>query len=100
MSVHDKLRQIFRTPDESIRPILLGVAALIVFIVFSSWSGVPSGERPLPFWMGVAVLAITLLTFAWVAWYLLLKPLPIGRITEQPIQSSYRQVLALLLGVG
>jgi hypothetical protein len=100
MSVQDRLRQIFRTPDESIRPILLGVAALIVFIVFSSWSGVPGGERALPFWMGVAVLSIILLAFAWAAWYLLLKPLLIGRPPEQPIQSSYRQALALLLGVG
>jgi hypothetical protein len=101
MSVQDKFRNIFRTPDESIRPILLGVAALLVFGVFSSWSGVPSGERALPFWIGVVVLAVMLLIFAWAAWYLLLKPLPARqRISAQPIHPSYLQAIALLLGVG
>jgi hypothetical protein len=35
------------------------------------------------------------------AWHLLFRPLPTGQtVREQPIQASYRQALALLLGVG
>ncbi|MCI0575808.1 MAG: hypothetical protein L0332_06395 [Chloroflexi bacterium] len=80
---------------------LLGAAALVLFIVFSTWSGVPTGERALLFWIGVAVLVIMLAAFGLVVWHLLLRPLPAGQaVREQPIKASYRQALALLLGVG
>src|SRR5262249_9802909 len=80
---------------------LLGAAALGVFIVFSTWSGVPTGERALPFWIGVVVLIIMLAAFSVVVWHLLLRPLPAGQnVQEQPIQASYRLALALLMGVG
>src|SRR5215475_15005003 len=55
---------------------LLGAAALGVFMVFSTWSGVPTGERALPFWIGVAVLIIMLTVFSLVVWHLLVRPLP------------------------
>src|SRR5215510_3316237 len=83
------------------RLVLLGAAALGLFIVFSTWSGVPSGDRALPFWIGVAVLITMLAAFSVVAWNLLVRPLPAGQIIEeQPIKASYRLALALLLGVG
>ena len=83
------------------RAVLLGLAALIFFIVFGFWSGVPTGARALPFWIGVAVLLIVLAAFGWATWHLLFRPLPAGQIIrEQPIKASYRQALALLLGVA
>ncbi len=86
---------------ERLRIGLLGAAGLGLFIVFSTWSGVPTGERALPFWIGVAVLAIMVTAFGWVAWHLLFKPLPAGpTIREQPIRASHLQAIALLLVVG
>ena len=49
------------------------VAALVLFIVFSTWSGVPTGERALIFWIGVGVLVIMLVAFGLVIWHLLLR---------------------------
>src|SRR5262249_16296444 len=66
---------------------MLGVAALGVFMVFSTWSGVPSGERAQPFWIGVAVLIVMLTVFSLVVWHLLVRPLPAGKTVEkQPIK--------------
>ena len=84
-----------------IKPVVLGVAALAFFVVFSFWSGVPDGERALAFWIGVEVLIVMLMAFSWAAWHLLFRPLPAGQpIQQQPIKASYRQALALLLSVG
>src|SRR5262245_53498563 len=80
---------------------LLGMAAVGLFIVFSTWSGVPSGERALPFWIGVAVLVIMLAAFSLAVWHLLVRPLPAGQsVREQPIKATYLHAIALLLGVG
>jgi hypothetical protein len=84
-----------------IKAVAAGLAALILFIAFGFWSGVPSGERALSFWIGVEVLLLILTAFSWAAWHLLLRPLPLGQIVQpQPITASYRQALALLLSVG
>ncbi len=102
MSEQHMTRNILTSPGwERLRIGLLGAAALGVFIVFSTWSGVPTGERAVPFWIGVAVLAIMVMAFGWAAWHLLLKTLPDRQTTrEQPIKTSYRQAIALLLVVG
>jgi drug/metabolite transporter (DMT)-like permease len=87
--------------QERLRVGLFGTAALFLFIVFSTWSGVPTGERALIFWIGVAVLVITLGVFGMITWHFLFRPLPAGQtIEQQPIKANYRQALALLLGVG
>lgn len=80
---------------------LLGSAALAFFIAFGFWNGVPTGERALPFWIGVAVLLTVLMAFAGAIWHLLFRPLPAGQtVRQRPIQASYRQALALLLAVA
>jgi hypothetical protein len=84
-----------------IKPLVLGVAALAFLIVFSFWSGVPAGERALSFWIGVELLIVLLMTFSWIAWQLLFRPLSAGQtIQAQPVRANYRQALSLLLSVG
>jgi hypothetical protein len=102
MSEQHMTRNTFTIPRwERLRMGLLGAAALGLFMVFSVWSGVPTGERALPFWIGVAVLIMMLVAFSWAVWHLLLKPLPAGQtIREQPIKASTLQAIALLLVVG
>lgn len=91
-----------KTPTwERLKAMLLVVAALAFFIVFGFWSGVPTSERALPFWIGTAVLLIVLTVFGWATWHLLFRPLPAGQVVRgQPVSASYRQAMALLLGVG
>jgi hypothetical protein len=84
-----------------IKAAVVGVATLIVFIVFGFWSGVPRGERALAFWIGVELLLVILIAFSWAAWHLLFRLLPAGQtVRAPPVKASYGQALALLLGVG
>ncbi len=101
MSEHLMPNTITAPTWERIKVALLALAALGLFIVFSIWGGVPTGERALPFWIAVAVLLVVLAGFGWATWHLLFRPLPAGQIVRpQPIKASYRQALALLLGAG
>src|SRR5262245_62142966 len=102
MSQHPMTRNTIIVPGwDRLRLGLLGAVVLGVFVVFSTWSGVPTGDRALAFWIGVTVLIIMLTAFSVVVWHLLVRPLPAGQtVREQPIKASYRLALALLLGVG
>jgi hypothetical protein len=84
-----------------LKPGLLAAAPMIFFIIFSFWSGVPTGERALPFWIGVAVLLVVVAAIAGLIWHLVFRPLPAGQtVREQPIETRYVLALSLLLGVG
>jgi hypothetical protein len=88
--------------SDRLKPILLVGLGLVIAIVFTIWSGVlPSGDRALPFWIGTAVLLVFLSIWGSVTWHLLFRPLPAGHsVRAQPMNASYRQAIALLLGVG
>lgn len=102
MSQQHMTQNVIRTPAWKRAKIgLLGAVVLAFFIVFGFWSGVPAGERALPFWIGVAVLFVMLSAFSLTAWHLMVRPLPAGQtVLVQPIRVTFRQALALLLSVG
>lgn len=91
-----------RTPaGERARGFLAVGAALAFMVLFTFWSGVPTGDQALPFWIGTGVLVVVLAIFGWATWHLLLRPLPAGHAhPDQPIKASYLQAMALLLGTG
>jgi hypothetical protein len=86
---------------DRIQAILLIAAALLFFVMFSFWSGVPTGEQALPFWIGTGIMVTVLIVFGVTTWHLLFRALPAGQSAEvQPIRASTRQAMALLLGTG
>jgi hypothetical protein len=95
-------RNMLRLPIwKRLRPWFFGGAAVIAFIAFTFWSGVPTGERALLFWIGVGVLLVMLVAFGWATSHLLFRPLPAPQVVqEQSIKTSYRQAIAFLLGLG
>jgi hypothetical protein len=91
-----------RTPtSERIKNIVISIVIIATIAAFAFWSGVPSGDRALPFWIGVIVLFAMLGGFGLATWHLLFRPIPAGKVVaEQPIKAAHRQALALLLGMG
>jgi hypothetical protein len=102
MSEQSVMGNIIKTPaGQRTKGLLVAGAVLAFFILFGFWSGVPTGERALPFWIGIIVLLIILVAFSGAAWHLLFRPLPKGQgVRDLPIKATYRQLMALLLGVG
>jgi hypothetical protein len=89
------------SPLERLRVGLMIAAAAVFFVAFSFWSGVPGGEKALPFWIGVAVLVGVLAAFGFATWHLLFRPLPAGQVARvQTFSANLRQSLALLLGIS
>ncbi len=92
--------QTLKNPQwERLRTALLIVATGIFFIAFSIWSGVPRGDKALPFWIGIAVLVAVLAGFGFVTWHLLYRPLD-KPLRVQTLPVTTRQSLALLLGIS
>ena len=82
-------------PRARINGVALSVALLGFFALFAFWSGVPDGERALAFWIGVALVVLMLMTFSWIAWYLLFRPLTVEQTIRVQlfIDARYRQAL-------
>jgi hypothetical protein len=86
---------------ERLQAVVLIAATLLFFVMFSFWSGVPSGENALPFWIGTGVMVVVLSLFGVATWHLLFRPLTDGQTAEaQPISASARRAMAMLLGTG
>lgn len=84
---------------ERLRVGLLIAAAAVFFVAFSFWSGVPRGEKALPFWIGVAALVGVLAAFGFATWHLLFRPMS-RPVQAQTLPVATRQSLALLLAVS
>lgn len=85
--------------------IQIGVAgALAILFILSVvyWGGVVRGPKLPAFMLGIAVLIATLCAFALAFWHLLIRPLPMRHrvVASQSINASYRQAIALLLGIA
>ena len=76
--------------------------AISFLVAAASWGGTVGGARLLAFWLGVAVLIAVLCGFAFAFWHLLVRPLPAAHNAPaaQRIKASYRQAIALLLGIA
>src|SRR5688572_23548298 len=86
---------------ERIQGFVLIAAALVFFVMFTFWSGVPTGDQALPFWIGAVVMVIMLIGFGVATWHLLFRQLADGQSAEaRPLGVGTRQVMALLLGTG
>jgi len=92
--------QTLKNPSiERLRVGLMIAAAAIFFVAFSFWSGVPRGEKALPFWIGIAVLVGVLAGFGFATWHLLFRPMN-RAVQVQMLPLALRQSLALLLALS
>ncbi len=55
--------------------ILAAIAGALLFIAFSVWGGIPTGDQAALFWAQVAVLFLVLCAFALLFWHLMIRPL-------------------------
>jgi hypothetical protein len=86
---------------ERIQGFVLIAAAGVFFVMFTFWSGVPTGEQALPFWIGAGVMVIVLIGFGAATWHLLFRALADGQSAEaRQLGVGTRQAMALLLGAG
>ena len=102
MRQHNIIENPLKTPTrDRLKIVIVAAAALAFFVVFGFWSGVPTGERALPFWIGTALLLVVMTAFGVVTWHLLFRPLPAGKnVRVEPLRANFRQAIGLLLGVG
>ncbi len=82
--------------------ILAVIAGALLFIAFSIWGGIPTGDQASLFWVQVAVLFLVLCAFALLFWHLLIRPLTPN--LRQPkidtLPARLRQSIALFQAGG
>ncbi|MEM7113239.1 MAG: hypothetical protein AAF614_12460 [Chloroflexota bacterium] len=82
--------------------IFISLIAAALFIALAIWGGQPRGISTAVFLSGVILLFLFTAAFAWLGWYLLIRPLPPGH--KEPagytLAIPYRQLIASLMAIS